>query len=513
MRASEPSNDDSAFHQQKIVSGAKVGLCAGGCFHRPIPGSSCSGLPFDRFRIGQLLDPGGTLDDVSTHSLDVKYARSGDVHVAYAVVGDGPTDLVMVDGFLTHLSVLWEEPTYRRFVQRLAGFARVICFDKRGMGLSDRVEAATLEDRMDDVRAVMDAVGADRAALMGSSEGGPMSLLFAATYPERTRCLLLVGAEVCEEKSEDWPWGEDTREEFDEYLTLLPQTWGQRGLSTDVFAPSLGPAEGARLYGWSKRLMLHAASPGAAIAFSRMAFDIDVREICPTINVPTLVLHRVGDHVCHVENARFLARTIGTATYHELEGEDHIVWMNPDGGEEVAGLIQEYLTGTREAAVPERILATVLFTDLVDSTATLASIGDSRWRTLIEQHHTVVRALLERFRGRELDTAGDGFLATFDGPARAIRCAKAIVEEVEHLGLRVRSGIHTGECDIVDSKLGGIAVHIGARVTALAGPGEVLTTSTVHDLVAGSGIAFADRGSHQLKGVPGDWRVYAVDLT
>ncbi len=449
---------------------------------------------------------------MSPHPLDVQYARSGDVHVAYAVVGDGPTDLIMVDGFLTHLSVLWEEPTYRRFVQRLADFARVICFDKRGMGLSDRVEAGTLEDRMDDVRAVMDAAGSDRAALMGSSEGGPLSLLFAATYPERTRCLLLVGAEVCEEKSEAWPWGESTREEFDRYLVQLPQTWGQRGLSADVFAPSLGPAESARLYEWSRRLLVNAASPGAAVAFSRMAFEIDVREICPTISVPTLVLHRVGDHVCHVENARFLARTIGTATYHELDGEDHVVWMNPAGGEEVSGLVQEYLTGTREAAAPERILATVLFTDLVDSTATLASIGDSRWRTLIEEHHTVVRALLEQFRGRELDTAGDGFLATFDGPARAIRCATAIVQAVERLGLRVRAGVHTGECDIVDSKLAGIAVHIGARVAALAGPGEVLASSTVHDLVVGSGIAFSDRGSHQLKGIPGDWRLYAVDL-
>ncbi len=449
---------------------------------------------------------------MSAHSLDVRYARSGDVHVAYAVVGDGPTDLIMVDGFLTHLSVLWEEPTYRRFVQRLADFARVICFDKRGMGLSDRVEAGTLEDRMDDVRAVMDAAGSDRAALMGSSEGGPMSLLFAATYPERTRCLLLVGAEVCEEKSEDWPWGESTRAEFDQYLVQLPQTWGQRGLSADVFAPSLGPAESARLYEWSKRLLVNAASPGAAVAFSRMAFEIDVRGICPTISVPTLVLHRVDDHVCHVENARYLARTIGTATYHELDGADHIVWMNPEGSEEVAGLVQEYLTGTREAAAPERILATVLFTDLVDSTATLASIGDSRWRTLIEEHHTVVRALLEQFRGRELDTAGDGFLATFDGPARAIRCATAIVREVERLGLRVRAGVHTGECDIVDSKLAGIAVHIGARVAAAAGPGEVLASSTVRDLVVGSGIEFSDRGSHQLKGVPGEWRLYAVDL-
>ena len=448
---------------------------------------------------------------MSPQALDVKYARSGDVHVAYAVVGDGPTDLIMVDGFLTHLSILWEEPTFRRFVHRLAGFARVICFDKRGMGLSDRVEAGTLEDRMDDVRAVMDAVGSDRAALMGASEGGPMSLLFAATYPERTRCLLLVGAEVCEEKSEDWPWGEQTREEFDEYVVQLSQTWGQRGLRSEVFAPSLGPAEDARIYEWSKRLLVHAASPGAAIAFSRMAFEIDVREICPTISVPTLVLHRAGDHVCHVENARFLARTIGGSTYHELDGADHVVWMNPEGGEEVAGLIQEYLTGTREAATPERILATVLFTDLVDSTATMARIGDSRWRTLIEEHATVVRGHLERFRGRELDTAGDGFLATFDGPARAIRCAKAIVEDVERLGLRVRAGVHTGECDIVDSKLAGIAVNIGARIAALAGPGEVLTSSTVHDLVVGSGIAFSDRGSHQLKGVPGEWRLYAVD--
>jgi class 3 adenylate cyclase len=451
------------------------------------------------------------LQHVSGSSLDVKYARSGGVHVAYAVVGDGPTDLVMVEGFLTHLAVQWEEPTFRRFVERLAGFTRVICFDKRGMGLSDRVEAGTLEDRMDDVRAVMDAVGAERAAVMGSSEGGPLSLLFAATYPERTQCLLLVGAEVCEEKSEDWPWGEQTRQEFDEYVYRLPQVWGQLGLRSEVFAPSLDPAESARLYEWSRRLLLNAASPSAAMAFSRMAFDIDVREVCTTIDVPTLVLHRAGDRVCHVENARFLSRTIATSTYHELDGADHIVWMNPEGAEEVSGLVQEYLTGTREAAAPQRVLATVLFTDLVDSTATMASLGDSRWRTLIEQHHAVVRGLLERFRGRELDTAGDGFLATFDGPARAIRCATAIVQEVGRLGLRVRAGIHTGECDIVDGKLGGIAVHIGARVAALAGPGEVLTSGTVRDLVAGSGISFSGRGVHHLRGVPGEWRLYAVD--
>jgi pimeloyl-ACP methyl ester carboxylesterase len=441
---------------------------------------------------------------------EIRYALSGDVHIAYTVVGDGPIDLVIVGGFITHLGVLWEEPGYRHFVQRLASFARVILFDKRGMGLSDRVQAGTLEERMDDVRAVMDAVGSKRAALMGTSEGGPMSMLFAASYPERTHALLLVGGEVKERKTDDWPWGEATDEEFDEHISTLQQQWGTLGLRSEVYAPSLDAAEGARAYAWSKRLLLAAASPGPAVAFIRMAFEIDVRDVCPAISVPTLVLHRADDRVCHVENARYLARTIAGAQYVELPGGDHIAWLNPEGAEEIAGEVQEFLTGVRESPIPDRVLATVLFTDIVGSTIKLAEVGDSRWRELIERHDDAVRRQLERFRGRELDTAGDGFLASFDGPARAIRCAESIRAAVGALGLEIRAGVHTGECEVAGDKLRGIAVHIGARVAALASAGEILASSTVRDLVAGSGIEFRDRGTATLKGVPGEWRLYAV---
>jgi pimeloyl-ACP methyl ester carboxylesterase len=441
---------------------------------------------------------------------DVRYAVSGDVHIAYNVLGDGPIDIVIVAGFLTHLGVLWEEPGYRHFMQRLASFARVIQFDKRGMGLSDRVQAGTLEERMDDVRAVLDAVGSERAALMGTSEGGPLSLLFAATYPERTRALLLVGAEVKERKTDDWPWGESTDEEFEQWVSLARERWGEIGMTPAVFAPSLGEAEAARAHEWSKRLLREAASPGPAVAFMRMAFEIDVRHVCPAISVPALVLHRVDDRVCHVENARFLARTIPGAHYVELAGGDHVEWLNPAGAEEIAAEVQEFLTGVRESPAPDRILATVLFTDIVGSTVKLAEVGDVRWRELVERHDTAVRRELTRFRGRELDTAGDAFLASFDGPARAIRCAEAIRDAVKGLGLQIRAGVHTGECEVAGDKLRGIAVHIGARVAGQASADEILASSTVRDLVAGSGIEFQDRGTVVLKGVPGEWQLYAV---
>jgi class 3 adenylate cyclase len=447
---------------------------------------------------------------VSDELPELHYAVSGDVHIAYTVVGEGPIDIVIVAGFLTHLGVLWEEPGYRRFIERLASFARVIQFDKRGMGLSDRVQVGTLEERMDDVRAVMDAVGSERAVLLGTSEGGPMSLLFAASYPERTHALLLVGAEVKERKTDDWPWGEATDEEFEESMAALPGRWGSLGLRPEIFAPSLGAAEAERAHEWSKRLVREASSPGPAIAFMRMAFDIDVRDVCSSISVPTLILHRVGDLVCHVENARFLARTIPGATYVELQGPDHVHWLSQSGGDETVAEIQEFLTGVREPSVPDRVLATVLFTDIVGSTAMLAEVGDSRWRDLLTRHDATVRRQLERFRGREIDTAGDGFLASFDGPARAIRCAQAIQESVASLGLEVRTGVHTGECEVDGDKLRGIAVHIGARVAARAEAGEILASGTVRALVAGSGIEFEDRGAVELKGVPGDWQLYAV---
>lgn len=436
---------------------------------------------------------------------EVRFARSGDVHVAYRVVGEGPVDLVYVQGSLTHLEVNWELPQFRRYCERLAEFTRLILFDKRGMGMSDRVPGATtLEERMDDIRAIMDAIGSERAAVMGESEGGPLAMLFAAAHPERTVALVLQGAEVRERTDDEWPWGENTEEEFEDVIASLPGRFGL-GLGIDHIAPSVAGQEWARA--WRAKVVTNAATPGSAEAFMRMAFDIDVRHVAPTINVPTLVVHAVDDRVCHVENARFLARTIPGARYVELLGSEHVPWFDPD---RTVAEIREFLTGTRETARPDRMLATVLFTDLVGSTAQAAALGDRRWRDLLEQHHAAVRRELARFDGREVDTAGDGFFATFDGPARAIRCARAVVESVRPLGLTVRAGLHTGEVELADGKVAGIAVNIGARVSAQAGPGEVLVSGTVKDLVAGSGLEFEERGATALKGVPGEWRLFAV---
>jgi len=436
----------------------------------------------------------------------IRYARSGDVHVAYQVVGEGPIDIVFVEGFVTNRHIAWEEPSYRRFVERLGSFSRVILFDKRGMGLSDRVQAGTLEERMDDVRAVMDAVGSERAALIGESEGGPLSMLFAAAHPERTHGLILAGAEVKEEKTEDWPWGESTREEFDEYLATLPESWSSRPASLRRFIPSRG--DDPFVTEWFVRLKLQSASPAAAEAFMRMAHEIDVRHVVPAIRVPTLILHAVDDQICHVENARYLAGTIPGARYVELPGGDHVMYA--ELADVALAEIREFLTGVREAPEPDRVLATVLFTDLVGSTERATELGDRRWRERLEAHHAAVRRELGRFGGREIDTAGDGFLSSFDGPARAIRCACAVVGAVSDLGLEVRAGVHTGECEVIGDKLAGVAVHIGARVAGCAGAGEVLVSSTVRDLIAGSGIELEDRGLRSLKGVEDERRLYAV---
>jgi class 3 adenylate cyclase len=436
----------------------------------------------------------------------IRYASNGDIQLAYRTVGDGPRDLVLVAGAITNLEVLWEISEYRSYCEQLATFSRLIIFDKRGMGLSDRVRVGTLEERMDDVRAIMDDVGSESAVLKGVSEGGPMSMLFAATYPDRTQALVLCGAEVKEERTEDWPWGESTREEIDEHLTMenMLERWG-KGLMVGSFAPSRKDDERLReLFG---RLQVQSASPRDAIAFIRMAFEIDVRHVVPSINTPTLIVHRTDDRVCHVENARWLARNIRGAKYVELPGEDHVPWID---GDDIMDEIREFLTGVREPSQPERVLATVLFTDIVGSTERARALGDRRWRDLVQRHHELVRRDLERFRGREVDTAGDGFFATFDGPARAIRSGKAIVESVRTLGLEVRAGLHTGEVELAGDSVRGIAVHTGARVASYAGAGEVLVSQTVRDLVAGSGIEFDDRGAHELKGVPGEWRLYAV---
>ena len=436
----------------------------------------------------------------------VQYAANGDIHIAYQVLGEGPLDLVFVAGAITNLEVLWEMSDYRRACERLASFARLILFDKRGMGLSDRVRVGTLEERMDDMRAILDAVGSKTTVLMGVSEGGPMSILFAATYHDRTRGLVLCGAEVKEETTDDWPWGEATREEFEEWMDLegVVARWG-KGLGADLFAPTRkGDPQLREQFG---RLQVQSATPHDAVAFMRMAFEIDVRDVVPAVTAPTLIVHRVGDKICSVENARWLSRNIEGSRYVELPGENHLPFID---GDDILDEIQEFLTGVREPVAPDRMLATVLFTDVVGSTERARELGDRRWRDLLERHNEIVRRDLVRFRGVEIDTAGDGFFATFDGPARAIRCARSIVENVRDVGLDVRSGLHTGECELSDGSVRGIAVHTGARVASAASPGEVLVSSTVKDLVAGSGIEFADRGVHELKGIPGEWRLYAA---
>jgi class 3 adenylate cyclase/pimeloyl-ACP methyl ester carboxylesterase len=434
-----------------------------------------------------------------------RYARSGDVQIAYQVLGDGPIDLIWVAGYVTHLDVYWEDPEYRRFCGRLASFSRLILFDKRGMGLSDRVRVATLEERIDDVRAVMDAIGSERAVLMGASEGGPMSILFAASVPERVRALILCGAEVKEDRTDDWPWGEGTWEEFEGWMQGVDESWGS-GEHFWQIAPTRNGDESVRR--WWGKMETNAMTPGAAVEFMRMGHAIDVRDVLPSVRVPTLVLHRTGDRICHVENGRFEGANIPGAIYVELPGEDHAPWI--DGGDDIIAEIAEFLTGTREPGPPERVLATVLFTDLVGSTELARTLGDRRWRELIDRHHGVVRTQLARFRGREIDTAGDGFLAAFDGPARAIRCAEAIMHELRPLELSIRAGVHTGECEVSAGKLVGVAVHIGARVVASAGPDEVFVSRTVTDLVAGSGIRFESRGRHHLKGLGGEYELFSV---
>jgi pimeloyl-ACP methyl ester carboxylesterase len=436
----------------------------------------------------------------------VRYAKNGDVHIAYQVVGEGPADLLFVTGALGNLRIWWEEPGAKRFWERLASFCRLIIFDKRGMGLSDRGNFGTLEDRMDDMRAVLDAVGSERATLFGLSEGAPLSVLFGATYPERTAGLILYGAEVKEEVTDDWPWGESTREEFEESMKGVADRWDDGSTFTKYFMPSAGDDE--RLADWWRRLKTESFGPGDAIAYMRLAFEIDIRGVLPALDVPTLVMHQTRDRVCDVENGRYLGEHIRGARYVEIEGDDHIPW-GPQS-ETILAEMNEFLTGDRAEPEPDRVLATVLFTDIVDSTRRAVELGDRRWRDLLETHHRTVRDEVARFRGRELDSAGDGIFASFDGPARGIRCARSIVDSVKTIGLGVRAGLHTGECELVGDKLGGIAVHIGARVASQADAGEVLVSRTVRDLVAGSGIEFRDRGVAELKGVPGEWQLYAV---
>jgi len=444
---------------------------------------------------------------------ETRYARSGDVSIAYQVTGDGPFDVVFVPGFLSHVELAWDVPAMAAYNRRLASFCRLIRFDKRGTGMSDRVSGVpTLETRMDDVRAVMDATGCERAALIGLSEGGPMSILFAATYPERAWALALCGTFARVRWAPDYPIGasdEEARRDDEE----IEQRWGEPDAAI-ALAREVAPESSDDELQAFATMIRQSASPGAALALNRMNDEIDVRDVLPAIRVPTLVLNREGEHPFIRQGSAYLAQHIAGARYVELPGSSHAPFAGDSESyvRAIEGFLQEAWAEEASAEPdPDRVLATILFTDIVGSTAKAVELGDARWRELLEQHHATVRRLLLRHRGTELDTAGDGFFASFDGPARGIRCARAITESVRDLGIEVRAGLHTGECERMNSKVGGIAVHIGARVAAEAGPGEVVVSSTVKDLVAGSGIAFHDRGAAELKGVPGEWRLFAVE--
>jgi len=414
---------------------------------------------------------------------ETRYAQSGGVNVAYQVVGDGPVDLLYIPGWVSNVEGNWELPELNRFLRRLASFSRLIMFDKRGTGLSDPVvgsELPTLEERLDDARAVLDDVGSQRAVLFGYSEGGNLSALFAATYPERTVALVAFGIFAKRLRTPDYPWA-PTLEEREREIELVAREWG-RDMDVAVLAPTAAADSEfkPRLLSYLRR----SASPAAAAALLRMNTNIDISGILSSIHVPTLVLHRTHDLDASVEEGRWLAGRIPGAKFVELPVDDHLPWVGDQDA--VLDEVQEFVTGDRPARDVDRVLSTVLFLDIVGSTETAASIGDRRWRDLLEHHQTSVRRELTRWRGREVDTAGDGFLATFDGPARAIRCGLAACAGARTIGLDLRAGVHTGECEMLGEKVTGIAVHTGARVASLASPGEILVSQTVKDLVAGS---------------------------
>jgi len=432
---------------------------------------------------------------------ETKYTSSGGLNIGFQVIGDGPLDLVFVPGLLSQIDLLWALPAPARFFERLSSFARVILYDKRGQGVSDPLGGAlTLEQDMEDLLAVLDAAGSERAALLGYSEGGPMSTLCAATHPDRVSALILCGTFASGLTIADGP-GSPERLAL---IAAMLDNWG-KGLGLEIFAPSLANEGYARSFGAFERA---AGSPAMVRARFEMVTGIDVTPVLETLRAPTLVLQRANDHVVPSELARTMASAIPGARYVELPGDDHIPWVGD--AEPMLDAIEEFLTGARRTAELDRVLATVMFTDIVDSTRQASELGDRRWRTLVESHDEMVRGRLSGYRGREIKTMGDGFLVTFDGPARGIRCARSIAEDVQALGLQVRAGLHTGECELIGNDVRGMAVNIGARVGGLAAGGEVLVSRTVKDLVVGSGIEFEDRGVHELKGVPGEWELFAV---
>ncbi len=437
---------------------------------------------------------------------ETRYAKSDGVHIAYQAAGNGPLDVVMVPGFVSNVELVWDMPVFGSMLRRIGSFARVVPFDKRGTGLSDRaVGVPTLEQRMDDVRAVMDAAEIERAALWGISEGGPVCILFAATYPERVSSLVLQGSFARITTAPDQPFGYPP-DSVEPITAAFETQWGTGEVMANFFPTTIDDPAMRDLYARYER---HGASPSAVTNILETCAAIDVRSILPTISAPTLVVHSTGDPMIEVEHGRYLAEKIPGAKYIEMTSADHMI------GDDAFGRfddIEEFLTGYRPVADPDRILATVLFTDIVDSTRRLAELGDKRWRELLDRHDEITRRELGRFRGTELKNTGDGFLATFDGPARAVQCAVAMTEAVRPLGLQLRAGVHTGECVQRGSDLGGIGVHIGARVAALAAPNQVLVSRTVTDLVAGSGLEFVEHGEYELKGVPGTRQLFAVEM-
>jgi len=436
---------------------------------------------------------------------ETKYALNGSVNIAYQTFGDGPIDIVLVPGWISNMEVFWEEPRVARFFQRLGSFARVILFDKRGTGLSDRItDTPMLEERMDDVRAVMDVVGCSRAVLLGYSEGGPMCALFAATHPDRTQALVMIGSYARLLYAEDYPWGR-TAEEQEKFLSAISRDWGGP-LDIEMRIPSIAKEEQGR--NWWGKVLRNGASPRTALALTRMNGEIDVRHILPSVNVPTLIIHATGDKAIRVGAGRYLAENIPNAKLVELDTDDHVPFF--ERSNEILSAVEQFLTGKQVDVDVDRAVRTVLFTDIVDSTKTASNIGDERWKDMLELHNNTVRGQLAIHRGKEENYTGDGFFATFDGPARAIKCAEAIREAVKALGIEVRIGIHTGECELHGETVAGLAVHIGARVSAKAGANQILASQTVKDLVAGSGINFDEFGTFTLKGVPDEWCLYLV---
>ena len=468
--------------------------------------SAPAGFELPLLHLGR--EPARAPDSAYERPPETMYARSGEVNIAYQVVGDAPLDLVFVMGWVSHMEYFWREPSFARFLRRLSSFSRLILFDKRGTGLSDRVpinRLPTLEQRMDDVRAVLDAVGSERAALCGVSEGGPMCSLFAATYPEKTSALVMIGTYAKRTRAADYPWA-PTPEERQHFFEEIRRGWGGP-VGLEERAPSV--ARDPRFREWWATYLRMGASPGAALALTQMNAEIDVRHVLPSVRVPTLVIHRAEDQCLKVEEGRYVAGRIPGARYVELPGRDHLPFVGDQ--DKLLDEVEEFLTGARHTPEPDRVLATVLFTRISDSHEERpAWPGVGLRQGLIQRLRAYVRKEVEWFRGREIDMVGDRPLAIFDGPARAVRCAYRIVEYASRLGVEMRAGLHTGECDVVDGKVTGLATEIGVQVANRAAPGEVLVSNTVKDLVAGSGINFEDRGAHRLGLVPGEWRLFGV---